>query len=264
MVTSTLLVEIGCEELPPKSLKKLGLSFGKAVELGLENSRFGYASSRWFASPRRLSVLVSGLAHKQTDISINRKGPPVKAAYDKDGNPTRAALGWAKSNNIELKEADIVETPKGKWLQVTVNEQGKNLDSCLLDILHKALNTLPIPKMMRWGSQDHQFVRPVHNVCCLYGEEVIPLSLFGVESSNMVLGHRFHSKGVHTLGNASDYEDLLSSLKVVPDFAKRKQIINGLLSESARLDKAILSYDDDLLEEVTSLVEWPVLLQAEF
>ena len=152
MVTNALLVEIGCEELPPKSLKKLGESFGNAVESGFKDSRFSYTSCKWFASPRRLAVLITELAQKQTDISIEKKGPPVQAAYDKDGNPTKAALGWAKSNNIELADADIVETPKGKWLQVTVSEKGKNLDSCLTNIIQKALNSLPIPKVMRWAS----------------------------------------------------------------------------------------------------------------
>lgn len=264
MVTNALLVEIGCEELPPKSLKKLGESFGNAVGTSLKDSRFNFTSCKWFASPRRLAVLITELAEKQTDISIEKKGPPIQAAYDKDGNPTKAALGWARSNNIDLANAQIVETPKGKWLQVTVSEAGKNLNSCLNDILQKSLNSLPIPKMMRWGSQDHQFVRPVHNICCLYGQDVLSLSLYGVESNNLVLGHRFHSKGLHPLDNAENYEGLLESIKVVPDFAKRKEIIEGLLKESSQVDNAIVSYDDDLLEEVCSLVEWPVLLKAHF
>lgn len=264
MNTNALLVEFGCEELPPKSLKILGASFGASVETELKEARFTFSKLRWFATPRRLAVQVLDLTEKQSDVVLVKKGPPLQAAYDKEGNPTKAALGWAKSNNIVLDDAQIVETPKGKWLQVKLAEEGKNLDSCLTKIINTALNQLPIAKVMRWGNKDHQFVRPVHNICCLYGDTIVPLSLLGIESNNKVLGHRFHSTGLHELRDPLAYEDLLRTLKVIVDFEARKSVIMTQLNKEAVKDNAKVSMDESLLDEVTSLVEWPILLKATF
>lgn len=264
MTKNNLLVEIGCEELPPKALKSLGSAFGNCCELGLRENRFSFEKATWFAAPRRLALLVTGLAEKQSDVELVKKGPPVKSAYDSEGNPTKAALGWAKSNNIELSDADIVETPKGQWLQIKIQEQGKSLSTCLETILQNALGQLPIPKMMRWGDSDHQFVRPVHNICCVYGDKVIDLSLFGIDSNNQILGHRFHSPGLHTLKSADDYSQTLETLKVIADFDLRRSKILEFLNTESEIDAAQVSYDDALLDEVTSLVEWPVLLKATF
>lgn len=264
MINNDLLIEIGCEELPPKSLKKLGESLGASLEAGLKDARFTYTNFKWFASPRRLAVLVTELSEKQADITLVKKGPPVQAAYDKDGNPTKAALGWAKSNGITLEQAQIIETPKGKWLQVEVSEQGKNIDSCLQELLTNAIAKLPIAKMMRWGDTNHQFVRPVHNLCCLYGNDVLPITLLGNEANNQVLGHRFHSTGLHQIKSASSYPQMLTGLNVIADFDERKNQIESLIREQADRDDATVSYDNDLLEEVSSLVEWPVLLKAKF
>lgn len=264
MNNNDLLIEIGCEELPPKSLKNLGESLGSALEHGLKEARFSFSQLQWFATPRRLAVLVSELSEKQSDITLVKKGPPVQAAYDKEGNPTKAALGWAKSNGIALEDAQVIETPKGKWLQVEVAETGKNIDSCLQDLLTNAITKLPIAKVMRWGNSNHQFVRPVHNLCCLYGDKVLPISLLGNTANNKVLGHRFHSAGMHAIDKASQYSEFLLERKVVADFETRKSQIESLIVDGAKADNAEVSYNSDLLEEVASLVEWPVLLKAEF
>lgn len=259
-----LIVEIGCEELPPKALKSLGSTFGANVEKQLNAYRFDFGQVKWFASPRRLAILVMDLVEQQQDLEITKKGPAVKAAFDGDGNPTKAALGWARSNGIAVTDATVVETPKGQWLQTTIKEVGKNIDSCLSDLLGKALATLPVPKLMRWGSSDYQFVRPVHNVCCLCDKRQIDVNIFGVDSSNSVLGHRFHSPGIHPLASANDYVITLKDLNVLADFTDRKTIIREQLENAAATLDAVPVYDDALLEEVTSLVEWPVTLQAEF
>ena len=264
MNTNALLVEFGCEELPPKSLKSLGESFGASIEAGLKEARFTFSKLKWFASPRRLAVQVVDLSEKQTDVVLTKKGPPLQAAYDKEGNPTKAALGWAKSNGIELDDAQIIETPKGKWLEVEVSENGKNLSSCLTKVISSALDQLPIAKVMRWGNKEHQFVRPVHNICCLYGDTTVPITLLGVQSTNLIMGHRFHSTGLHELKDPLAYEETLSALNVIADFSSRKSLIVDLLNKAAVKDNAKVSMDESLLEEVTSLVEWPVLLKATF
>ncbi|MCC2607220.1 glycine--tRNA ligase subunit beta [Planctobacterium marinum] len=263
-MTNNLLIELACEELPPKALKTLGQAFLDNVVKGLEQNRFSFENARWFATPRRLALHISALADKQTDVEIVKKGPPVANAYDASGAPTRAALGWAKSNNIALEDASVVETPKGQWLQVTVQEKGKNIDSCLQIIITDALAKLPVPKVMRWGNTDHQFVRPVHNLCCLYGDKVLPLQAYGKQANDQVLGHRFHSPGLHSIANADVYESHLESLFVIVNFEQRKQaIVQGLTAQADALNAQVVQ-DDDLVDEVTSLVEFPVVLGAEF
>ncbi|BDX04485.1 glycine--tRNA ligase subunit beta [Planctobacterium marinum] len=263
-MSNNLVIELACEELPPKALRTLGQTFQSNIVDGLKQARFTFQSTQWFATPRRLSLLISGLSEKQEDIELVKKGPPVKSAYDASGEPTKAALGWAKSNNITLEEATVVETPKGEWLQVTIQETGKNIDSCLQNILDTSASKLPVPKVMRWGDSDHQFVRPVHNLCCLFNDKVIPVELFGKKANNLVMGHRFHSPGLHELHSAESYESQLNSLNVIADFEKRKANIVQSLNQTAVQFNGKVVEDDDLVEEVTSLVEYPVVLSAEF
>lgn len=263
-MTNNLLIELACEELPPKALRNLGQTFLANVTESLKQQRFEFESAHWYATPRRLAISVTALEEKQADVEIVKKGPPVSSAYDSEGQPTKAALGWAKSNNIQLQDAAIVETPKGQWLQITVQETGKNIDSCLQDIIAASLAKLPVPKVMRWGDTDHQFVRPVHNLCCIYGSKVLPVEVYGKPANNKVLGHRFHSPGFHEISSADDYEATLQNLNVVVDFEKRKQAIKaGLLAHAESFNASVVE-DDDLVEEVTSLVEFPVVLNAQF
>ena len=264
MTVDTLLIELGSEELPPKNLKSMGTAFGQLLESALREARFEFSDVKWYASPRRLAVQVHDLTERQRDIEIVKKGPPLKSAYDQDNNPTKAALGWAKSNGIALSDAEIIETPKGKWLQVTLQEKGKNIDSCLEGILESVIKKLPIARMMRWGNELHQFVRPVHNLCCLYGKRIVEIKLLGLQANNSVLGHRFHSPGLHSLHSAQSYSETLKERKVLADYKERRETVLAMLTAQAEQDRAQVVLDDDLLDEVSSLIEWPKLLKAEF
>lgn len=264
MIKDTLLVEVGTEELPPKALKKLGTSFLNEFKSQLDKNDLGYESVSYFATPRRLAIQVKRLNNAQEDKQIDKKGPAYSAAFDDSGAPTKAALGWAKGNGIDVSEAEIRETPKGKWLFLNVLQHGKNIDSLLECMLQAALQKLPIPKLMRWGNSNHQFIRPVHNICALYGDRNIDISLFGVKSDNKLTGHRFHSPVYETLDHADNYESFLRSKNVIASFEQRKQKIDKELRETAKSLGTTFVEDDELLEEVTALVEWPVVLAAQF
>lgn len=263
-MNNELLIEIGCEELPPKALKKLGTSFLNEVQKQCKDNNISFSNIQWFAAPRRLGLLLSDVPEFQPDSIEEKKGPAFNVAFDENGEPTKAASGWARSLGLELEDVDTLETDKGKWLYKKVTVKGKNINSLIPDIVEKSLAKLPIPKMMRWGSSDFQFVRPVHNYCLLYGNQVIPATLFGVTASNKVLGHRFHSPGSISLEHASHYERTLKSEHVIPSFESRKDVIKQQVAELAEQFDANASYDEDLLDEITSLVEWPVTLSATF
>ncbi|MBE1300374.1 MAG: glycine--tRNA ligase subunit beta [Alteromonadaceae bacterium] len=264
MIKDTLLVEIGTEELPPKALKKLGTSFLNEFKAQLDKNDLGYEDAVYFATPRRLAIQIKGLNDAQEDKQVEKKGPAYSAAFDDSGAPTKAALGWARGNGIDVSDAEIRETPKGKWLYLSVLQKGKNIDSLLESMLQSALQRLPIPKLMRWGNSTHQFIRPVHNICALYGNKVLDISLFGIKSDNRITGHRFHSPVYEELGHADNYEEFLEAKNVVASFEIRKQQIGSALKETADSLEASFVEDDELLEEVTALVEWPVVLAAEF
>lgn len=264
MIKDTLLVEIGTEELPPKALKKLGTSFLNEFKAQLDKNDLGYEKAIYFATPRRLAIQIKGLYGAQEDKQVEKKGPAYSAAFDDSGAPTKAALGWARGNGIDVSEAEVRETPKGKWLYLRVLQQGKNINSLLGAMLQSALQRLPIPKLMRWGNSSHQFIRPVHNVCALYGEKIVDISLFGIKSDNRITGHRFHSPVYEELGHADSYEEFLETKNVVASFERRKQQIGSALKEAADSLQASFVEDDELLEEITALVEWPVVLAAEF
>ncbi|XOV80049.1 MAG: glycine--tRNA ligase subunit beta [Aestuariibacter sp.] len=259
-----LLIELGCEELPPKALKRLGTCFKNEIETLSSDLNIVFSGIEWFAAPRRLAVLMKEVEETQPDTVEEKKGPSFSVAYDEQGNPTKAAQGWARSLGLALEDVDVLETSKGKWLYKKVTVKGKNIDSLIPAVVEKAVSRLPVPKMMRWGSNEHQFVRPVHNYCLLFGERTIPASLFGINSSNQVLGHRFHSPDAITVPHANQYQELLKEHNVIPGFADRKEIIRQQVNKLATSMDAVPSYDEDLLEEISSLVEWPVTLTAAF
>ncbi len=264
MKRANLLVEVGTEELPPKSLKALSQSLQLNFVKQLDTEGFSFGSVQPYATPRRLAFVVKDLQEKLEDKSIQKRGPSVEVAFDQEGNPTKAAKGWAKSNGISVEEAEILETTKGKWLNTTVHQEGKNIDSLIAPMLEKALKALPIPKLMRWGDSEAQFVRPVHSVCILFGDRLLDATLFGVKSGKTVLGHRFHGERKICLEHCDDYEGHLKANYVIANFEKRQQLIhNGLVEKAKALDAELVT-DAELLEEVTSLVEWPVILQATF
>ncbi|GGD71918.1 glycine--tRNA ligase subunit beta [Lacimicrobium alkaliphilum] len=259
-----LLVEIGTEELPPKTLRKLGQAFCELISNGLNKAELTFTDSRFYASPRRLAVYVSGLDYLQQDKTVEKRGPAVRAAFDDEGNPTKAAQGWAKGLGIAPADADRLKTDKGEWLVYQAEVKGQALPELLPALVKSALSALPVPKMMRWGNSEHPFIRPVHTLCMLYGDQLIAGELFGIKASQQLQGHRFHHPQPVELKQASDYVSCLKEAYVIADFDQRRNTIQQGLQRVAEAHNAKIEVDEDLLDEVTALVEWPVVLTAEF
>ena len=263
--TQDFLVEIGTEELPPKSLKKLSDAFTNGIESELKGAGLNYSEAKSFASPRRLALRIKGLDVKQADKTVEKKGPSKKAAYDSEGQPSRALQGFAKSLNIEPSQLEEQETPKGTWLVYRSTESGKETLSLLNAIVEQSLSKLPIPKRMRWGAQKVEFVRPIQWVLMIFGDQVVEGSILGISNSNTTRGHRFHSTGEITINNANEYESaLLEQGKVIADYELRKEKIRLSVQSTAEQAGGIAVIDEALLDEVNSLNEWPVPLLGGF
>ncbi|MBL4585240.1 MAG: glycine--tRNA ligase subunit beta [Pseudomonadales bacterium] len=265
MSQQDFLVELGAEELPPKALKALFKAFSNGIRNGLEKASLTFDELQPFATPRRLAVIVSGLQSQQPDQVSERRGPSVSAAFDDAGEPTRAASGFAQSCKVSVDQLDRLKTDKGEWLVFNSRTEGKQTDTLLPGIVEKALNDLPIPKRMRWGSTRHEFVRPVHWLIMLFGEQVIPCTLFGIESGNQTWGHRFHANHAISIAKPAVYVDTLEQQgRVIADFEKRQQQITTGIEEQAKRFDATVVVDANLLDEVTAMVEWPVALSGNF
>ena len=263
---SDLLVEIGTEELPPKSLVLLAKSFSEGVAEGLEREGLEFNSVKWFATPRRLAFIVHALDRKQMDREIVRRGPALDAARDNNGNPSKAAMGFAKSCGVEsIEELEIIENGKGKWLGKKITEPGKEAALLIPDIVEQVLARLPIARRMRWGTGSVEFVRPVHWTVAMLGDDLIECEILGKHTTRSTRGHRFHHPEAVILENVSEYQDKLENPgKVIADFEQRRNIIRQQLIDTARSVNGTVIIDDDLLDEVTALVEWPVVLMGEF
>ena len=264
MRTENCLVELGTEELPPKALKSLGEAFATQFEAALTQADLSFDSVSWFAAPRRLAVYVSGLAEGQADKVVEKRGPAVSAAFDADGNPTKAAQGWARGNGIDVADAERLVTDKGEWLLHKAHVPGQSVAELLEGLINQAVSKLPIPKPMRWGNYNTQFIRPVHTLCVLYGSEVVNVSVLGLTSGRVVQGHRFHGEGRFELDHADNYASALEQQYVLADFEARKDKVRQQLEDAAQSLSLKPDYNEDLLEEIASLVEWPVVLQAGF
>ena len=264
MRTENCLVELGTEELPPKALKSLGEAFATQFEAALTQADLSFDSVSWFAAPRRLAVYVSGLAEGQADKVVEKRGPAVSGVFDADGNPTKAAQGWARGNGIDVADAERLVTDKGEWLLHKAHVPGQSVVELLEGLINQAVSKLPIPKPMRWGNYNTQFIRPVHTLCVLYGSEVVNLSVLGLTSGRVVQGHRFHGEGRFELDHADNYASALEQQYVLADFEARKDKVRQQLEDAAQSLSLKPDYNEDLLEEIASLVEWPVVLQAGF
>jgi len=263
--SNDLLIELGTEELPPKALKKLSDAFTAGIVDGLNKAGFEINDVESFAAPRRLAVLIKDVAVSQPDREVERKGPALKAAYDADGNPTKAVMGFARSCGVEVDALQQQETDKGVWLVFKATEKGQVLSALIEDIINQSLSKLPIPKRMRWGSSDAEFVRPAHWLVLMHGATVIDAEVLGLKSSAKTFGHRFHAPGEIALNNASDYqEDLLSQGFVIADFEQRKQKIRQQVIDTVKQLKGEAVIDEELLDEVTALNEWPIAVAGEF
>lgn len=265
-MNAPLLIELRTEELPPKALNNLGESLAAGVVDGLEKAQLidGVADYQVFAAPRRLGVLVQNVKAVQADQRIIKKGPSVAAGM-KDGEPTKALQGFARSNQIEISQLTQINDGKQMVYAYEYTQAGQPLSALLSEILNQAIKKLPIPKVMHWGSSTFTFVRPVHGLIMLHGSEIVAGSVLGLSSQNWTLGHRFLSEGRIIIQHAEDYaQQMLEQGKVVVSFAERRARIEQDLSTAAESLPARVAYADGLLDEVTALVEWPVVLQASF
>ncbi|OCH28812.1 glycine--tRNA ligase subunit beta [Aliivibrio fischeri] len=264
-MAKNFLIELGTEELPPTALRSLAEAFASNFEAELKAADLAHQGVKWYATPRRLALKIAELAENQADKVVEKRGPAVSAAFDADGNPTKAAQGWARGNGITVEQADRLKTDKGEWLLHKEEVKGKPVQELVVDFAAKALAGLPIPKAMRWGNSDIQFIRPVKTLTILLGDELIEGSILGVSSARTIRGHRFMGEREFTIDSADQYPAILEERgKVMADYDARKAIILADSEKAAAAVGGKADLEDDLVEEVTSLVEWPVVLTAKF
>ena len=263
--TRDFLVEIGTEELPPKSLLNLSAAFAEGIAKGLRDAGLAYKAIEPFATPRRLAVRVKKLVEQQPDRRIEKRGPPVKAAYDANGAPTQAAIAFARGCGIDVSALETIETPKGAWLVYCGTEAGAQTVSLLPGVVNAALDALPIAKRMRWGAGEAQFVRPVHWVLMLWGKDVVEAEILGQKAGNLTYGHRFMAPKAIRIAAASSYAGaLLKRGKVMADVNARREAIRAGVTAAAEALQGTAVIDAALLDEVTGLVEWPVPLAGRY
>ncbi|RLQ18041.1 glycine--tRNA ligase subunit beta [Vibrio sp. SBT000027] len=264
-MAKNFLIELGTEELPPTALRSLAEAFASNFEAGLKAAELSHEGIKWYAAPRRLALKVTALAEGQADKVVEKRGPAISVAFDAEGNATKAAQGWARGNGITVEQADRLKTDKGEWLLFKQEVAGKPVQELVMDIAAKALAGLPIPKAMRWGNSDIQFIRPVKTLTVLLGDELVEGKILGVASARTIRGHRFMGEQEFTIDSADQYPAILEERgKVMADYDARKAIILADAKKAADAVGGIADLEDDLVEEVASLVEWPVVLTAKF
>jgi glycyl-tRNA synthetase beta chain len=266
MSTQDFLVEIGTEELPPKALKPLSDAFTQGIAQGLEEAGVSFGKVESFAAPRRLAVRVRDLADAQPDKPVEKRGPAVKAAFDDAGNPTRALTGFSTSLGVTPDQLDTLETDKGAWVVYRTVEKGRPTVELMPELVDKSLAALPIPKRMRWGAHRTEFVRPVHWIILMYGNKVLNAPVMGLTPGNTTRGHRFHCPKELIVPTPNDYELVLKEEgKVLADFVERREKIRaGVTTIAGQQSNGQAVIDEDLLDEVTALNEWPVPLLGNF
>ncbi|ANN25072.1 TPA: glycine--tRNA ligase subunit beta [Vibrio vulnificus] len=259
------LIELGTEELPPTQLRTLAEAFAANFEAELKGAELTHEGVKWYAAPRRLALKVTALAEHQADKIVEKRGPAVSAAFDADGNATKAAQGWARGCGITVDQAERMITDKGEWLLFKQEVKGQPTADIVVELAAKALAGLPIAKPMRWGNKTTQFIRPVKTLTMLMGSDLIQGEILGVASDRVIRGHRFMGEREFTIESAEQYPALLEERgKVMADYEARKAIILADAQKAAAAIGGIADLEDDLVEEVTSLVEWPVVLTAKF
>lgn len=264
MAARDVLFELRTEELPPGSLEPLSRALAEGIVKGLSTAGIAHRAVRSFATPRRLAVLVSTCAESAKDRDIERRGPPVTNAFDAQGAPTQAATAFARTCGVEVTALERMVTEKGAWLVYRGRERGAATVGLLPELINQAVAALPIARRMRWGARTTEFVRPVHGVVLLFGDEIVRAEILGQASGRITFGHRFHAPKPIALKSAKSYEARLKSAKVVADFAARRELIRaGAIAAAAQAGGTAL-IEDALLEEVTALVEWPVPIVGAF
>jgi len=261
---SKCIIELGTEELPPKALLNLSLAFTRELTQSLSDAGLPATEVESFATPRRLGILLRDVTLQQADQKIEKRGPALQAAFDADGNATKAANGFARGCGVAVSELQQKETDKGTWLYFEQNQPGQSLSDLLPDMISQALTRLPIPKRMRWGDRDDEFVRPVKWLLLKLDTEVIDCNILGLDSSSVSYGHRFHAPKAIEITEAADYEQALEKASVIASFEKRRQMIREQIIRVAAELGGEVNLDSALLDEVTGLVEWPVALSGKF
>jgi glycyl-tRNA synthetase beta chain len=264
MSTRSLLLEIGTEELPPLGLPGLSSALADNLAKGLAACGIAHGKLQKYATPRRLAVLLSACAEQAADRRVERRGPPLAAAFDAGGAPTQAALAFAKGCGVEVSTLSRLTTDKGTWLSFQGTERGATLRESIAGIAAQAIAGLPIAKRMRWGARSAEFVRPVHWIVLLFGDEIIPCEILGLESGRITHGHRFHAPKPISLRDAKAYPGALRRARVIADFDERRELIRAGVTAQAVAQGGRALIEADLLDEVTALVEWPVPLAGRF
>ena len=260
-----LLFELGSEELPPKTLLKLSNALLDGIVQGLNAVELGFTASKAYATPRRLAVFIENLASSQPDKTVEKRGPAIQAAFDKDGNPSKAALGFATSCGTTFDQLERLKTDKGEWLSYTQAVKGQTTDALIPDIIRASIANLPIAKRMRWGTNTTEFVRPVHWAVLLYGDNVIETEILGLHTGRETQGHRFHAPQKISINNPENYADILFTQgKVIANIEQRKAIIFDAAHKAATAVGGLAHIEDDLLEEIAALNEQPVPITGGF
>lgn len=260
-----LLIELGCEELPAASIQPMAQALADKLHAQLSDAGFSLGDTKVYATPRRLAVLISDVEGQQADRAIEKRGPAVQAAFDADGNPSKAAMGFAKSCGIEFDQVGRLKTDKGEWLAYNFTQKGEALCTQLGPLLEKTITNLPMPKRMRWGAGSDTFLRPVLWLVALHGSEVMPAKVLGLNSDRNTRGHRFHAPEEIALQNASDYAEVLRSQgHVEPDYTVRMDDIRNQVLAAAKAAGGQVLVDEDLVDECAALVEWPVAIAGNF
>jgi len=262
-VENDLLIEIGCEELPAGSAVAMAKHLADALHAKLSEAGMATEPAKFYGTPRRITAYLPSVLEKQDDQEVERKGPAMAAAF-KDGEPTKALLGFLKGAGATVDDITTVETPKGEWVVVRQTKAGESIDALVNAALPDIVKTLPVPKRMRWSDQSHEFLRPVVWLTALHGKNVLPISLLGMQADRTTLGHRFHAPDAITLSSATDYVGALEKAYVLADIDVRRNIIVEQVKKVAKGFGGTPVMDDELVDEVTSLVEWPVALGGRF
>ena len=264
-MTSDCLIEIGTEELPPRALQSLAQNFASQVEQALTEQGLAPGAVEVFATPRRLAMLLTDVPQQQVEQSIEKRGPALDAAFDADGNPSPAALGFAKSCGVDIEKLERRKTDKGSWLYFCTTQAGRKLAELIPELVRTALTNLPIPRRMRWGDCSEEFVRPVKWLVMMIDSEVVEAEIFGLRSGNHSYGHRFHAPQSLEIPSAGDYEKiLLAQGQVIASFEQRRDTVRKLVEQAAERLGGVAHIDEALLDEVTALVEYPVLVCGQF
>ncbi len=265
MSAADLLIEIGTEELPPTALAGLMTAFAEGLSAALDEADLKHGQIRPYASPRRLAVIVEDLEHQQADRAVTRRGPPVTVAFDQDGKPLPAATAFAKMCGVEVDALGREHTAKGEWLCFETVDRGQPAAALIPDFVERALAGLPIPKPMRWGAGEVEFVRPVHWVVLLHGERVVDATVLGVAAGNLTRGHRFLGRNRIEIGHPGEYLDKLETEgRVIADPVRRHRMIREGVEAIAAETRGVVAGSESLYDEVAALVEWPVPMLGSF